>query len=190
MNFNSLTVGSHKLFPKYQIRTGDSKHCTVLMILQDISYIKRVDNKEKVRVKMLKLSFQNGKILQMCLIWVRWTCWILQYGDDLFISLCGDLKGMLMYFFCLTRLVYGRKIASCSQWRMKLILKVLLMVQMLEGQSFWVFPKILRTNNMELYYFQRARHHAPALRLKETHVIRCWSQYGKVWTGRIEYVCF
>lgn len=61
MNFNSLTVGSHKLFPKYQIRTGDSKHCTVLMILQDISYIKRVDNKEKSEGKNVKIKFSEWK---------------------------------------------------------------------------------------------------------------------------------
>lgn len=42
MNFNRLTVESHKLFPKYQIRAGDSKYSAVLMILQGSPAIQRV----------------------------------------------------------------------------------------------------------------------------------------------------
>lgn len=50
-----------KSFPKYQIRAGDSKHCTVLMI-QDASYDKRIKiEKKKCESKKVKAKFSEWK---------------------------------------------------------------------------------------------------------------------------------
>lgn len=68
------------------------------MILHDAFYIKRVktEKENKSESKKVKVRFSERKSITNVPD-LRWKHWILQYWDDLFILLCGGLKGMFIY---------------------------------------------------------------------------------------------